>query len=276
MTDLSVFRALFAWQTWAVFWRHVRVYGRTWKTGILPPVFEPLVFFVAFGVGLREYVTGLTWEGVALSYTAYVAPALVAYSAFTTSFYESLYSSYVRMFYQRTWDGMLATQIELPHIWWAEALFAGARGAANSSIVMLVLVALGLCGVLPELSLAWLWLVPAFAWLAGVSFAAFGLLFTVTVPGIQHMNYPVFMVGVPLGLFSETYFPIPETPRLLRILSDINPVACFARLMRHMLLAGDPVAHMLPALLSTLALLLLCAPVGLKLMRRRVLEQADP
>src|SRR5690606_41633605 len=63
------------------------------------------------------------------------APGMMAYTAFATPYNESLYSAYVRMFYQKTWDGILATQVEIRHLLWGEILWAGFRGAANVTVV---------------------------------------------------------------------------------------------------------------------------------------------
>ncbi|MCA9629329.1 MAG: hypothetical protein KC766_16760, partial [Myxococcales bacterium] len=111
------------WRSLAVLRRNALVYLRNWRTAFFPPAMEPVVFFLAFGLGLRGYVGDLNYRGATISYATYVAPGLIAYTAFGTPFYESLYSAYVRMFYQKTWDGILATQVELPHLVWGEILW---------------------------------------------------------------------------------------------------------------------------------------------------------
>ena len=50
--NANVFRPAFDWQSHAVLGRHLRVHLRNWHTAALPPVFEPLVMLLAFGVGL--------------------------------------------------------------------------------------------------------------------------------------------------------------------------------------------------------------------------------
>ena len=77
--------------------------------------------------------------GHEVEYGTYVAPGLLAYTSFSSSFFEGLYGSYIRMFYQKTWDGMLGTQLELRHILWGEIIWAGCRGGMNATVVMVVL-----------------------------------------------------------------------------------------------------------------------------------------
>jgi lipooligosaccharide transport system permease protein len=119
--------------------RNAKVYMRNWKTAFLPPAMEPVIFFMAFGMGLGAYIGMMSYEGHGVEYGTYVAPGLLAYTTFSSSYFEGLYGSYIRMFYQKTWDGMLGTQLELRHILWGEIIWAGCRGGMNATVVMVVL-----------------------------------------------------------------------------------------------------------------------------------------
>lgn len=262
--------AIADWRSRAVLFRNARVYLRNWKTAFFPPAFEPLIFFVAFGLGLGSYVGSLDYAGKAVDYASWVAPGLLTYAAFTTSFYEGLYSSYVRMFYQKTFDGILVTQVDMRHIVWGEVLWCGLRGMMNGIVVSVVLVACVALDLL-DVSLVGLLFVPLLAFVVGWAFGAFALVFTALVPSIDHMNYPVFVVGVPLSLLSNTYFPVPRESALVRLLLDLNPVYHFVGAARALLLGG-PVLPALAALtLSTAGFLVLMITLAHRLMHRRVL-----
>ena len=263
---------LLDWRTWRVFRRNAKVYLRNWRTAFLPPAMEPVIFFVAFGMGLGMYVGSMTYADQAVSYTAYVAPGLLAYTAFSTPFFEALYSAYVRMFYQKTWDGILATQVEMQHIVWGEITWAGARGFMNASVVSVVLVGFHLLG---WVDLAWytLPLLMPIAFLAGWAFAAFALIFTALVPAIDHMNYPVFLIGIPLGLISNTYFPVHSEHPILNGLIQLNPVYHLAETYRAVLLSGAPNGHLIGLVLTITATLIICATVAQRLLKRRVLGE---
>ena len=131
---MTALLAVFDWRSIAVLRRNALVYFRNWKTAFFPPAMEPVIFFIAFGIGLGTYVGSLMYDGEEVAYATWVAPGLLAYTAFSTPFFEGLYASYVRMFYQKTWDGILATQVEIHHIVWGEILWAGARGGMNTAI----------------------------------------------------------------------------------------------------------------------------------------------
>src|SRR5690606_18081439 len=139
--------------------------------------------------GLGGYVGYIGFRDASVAYSSWVAPGLLAYTAFGTPFFEGLYSAYVRMFYQKTWDGILATQVEIEHIVWGEILWSGLRGAMNTTLVALVL---GVFHGLGAIEIAWPFLLflPIVAGLVGCVFGAFALLFTAIVPSIDHMNYP--------------------------------------------------------------------------------------
>lgn len=266
-------RALFAfadWRSWAVFRRNTRVYFRNWKTAFFPPAMEPVIYFLAFGLGLAGYVGTLGWQGRELAYPQFIAPGLLAYTAFGTPFFESLYAAYVRMFYQKTWDGILATQVELEHLIWGEVLWAGARGAMNSGVVAIVLGAFHLAGVI-ELEWGWLFVLPLVCGLVGCTFAALGLLFTAIVPSIDHMNYPTFLVGIPISLMSNTFFPVQPESVALQVVIRLNPVYHLAETARALLVGGDVAISALWLVGTTLGWMLVLVPIVMRRMRRRVL-----
>lgn len=261
----------FDWRARAVLGRNARVYLRNWRTAFLPPAFEPIVFFLALGFGLGGLVGPITVGDRTVDYASFVAPGLVAYTGFTTPFYEALYSAYVRMFYQKTWMGILVTQVELEHIVWGEILWAAVRGAMNGAVVCVAMVILSALGVV-SVQLPWLLALPPLCFVAGLLFGAFGLVFTTLVPSIDHMNYPVFLVGWPLSLVSNTVFPVPAERTWVRVLMELNPLYHLAETSRSLLLLGTPGRH-LPMLLGETALLLTgTVLVVQRLARRKVLS----
>ncbi|MFW5875245.1 MAG: ABC transporter permease [Myxococcota bacterium] len=264
--------ALLDWRSWAVLRRNGLVYLRNWRTAFVPPAFEPLVFFVALGLGLSGYVGALEYGGREISYPTYVAAGILSYTCFTTPYYEGLYSAYVRMFYQKTWDGILATQVELRHILWGEILWAGARGMLNAFVVALVLGAVHAVGLI-DIRWWWLPLLPPLGMVAGWSFAALSLIFTAIVPSIDHMNYPVFLIGMPLSLVSNTYFPMPTEYPAVKVIALINPVYHLSETFRGALVGG-PIAPSLIGLGLTVAgYLVVLNTIAQRLMRRRVLGE---
>ena len=264
--------ALFDWRSYSVLRRNALVYLRNWKTAFFPPAMEPVVFFLAFGLGLGGYVGTLMYAERSVDYATWVAPGLVAYTSFSTPFFEALYSSYVRMFYQKTWDGILATQVELRHIVWGEILWAGVRGLMNATLVALVL---GVFELLDVIEIRWWFLpvLPLIGCVAGWTFAAFGLIFTALVPAIDHMNYPVFLVGIPLGLVSNTYFPVESDNPVIATAVQLNPVYHLSETCRALLVGGDVATHAIGLALTAGVLLIVCSILAQRFMRKRLLGE---
>src|SRR3954468_15267968 len=165
------------WQSRAILGRHVRVHLRNWHTATLPPVCEPLIMLLAFGVGLGTQMGAILWGGQSFDYLHYLAPGILAYTAFMSSFFQSLFGAYIRMHFQKSWEGQLTTQVRLEHVVWGEALWAATLATAYAVLVCLVLAGFSLAGTLP-LHWEWLPLALPLMFLASLAFATIGLFFT--------------------------------------------------------------------------------------------------
>jgi lipooligosaccharide transport system permease protein len=264
----TTFIPAFAWQSRAILGRHWRVHLRKWHTALLPPVMEPLIMLLAFGVGLGSQMTALTWGGMPVDYLTYLGPGILAYTAFMTAFFQSLFSAYVRMHFQKSWEGQLTSQVRLEHVVWGEAFWAASMATAYAAMVCVVLVAFGLAG---KLDLHWLWLVTTLPllFLAALAFSAIGLLFTATLPSMDHMGLPFFLVIMPIGFASSTYFPLPDVAGLNQIAS-INPLHHLAEGLRWLLIAGTWTWHLAAAAGLCVLMLLILIPIDLRLLRKRV------
>ena len=262
--------AAFEWQSRAVMNRHLRLYMNGWHIKVLPPALEPVTMLFAFGLGLGAYVSGIEWRGREVSYLSFVAPGMLAYAAFMTPFFQALYSSFIRMHYQRTWEGQLTTQIEMRHVVWGELLWAAVLGTLYATIVALVLALFCAFGVL-TLDLVRLPLIIPLAFVAGCAFAAIGLLFTGIVPTIDHINLPVFLVVLPLGFASATYFPLGH-PVLIAI-ATVNPLYHLAEGLRGLLLDDAALYHLLALVVLCLAIIAILVPFDMRLLRKRVLGE---
>ncbi|MDX2186448.1 MAG: ABC transporter permease [Opitutaceae bacterium] len=263
-----LFRPSFEWQSRAVLMRHVRVHLRNWHTAALPPVFEPLVMLLAFGVGLGGQINALHWRGEPIDYMTFLAPGILAYTAFMTAFFQSLFSAYMRMHYQKSWEGQLTTQVRLEHVVWGEMLWAATLATAYAVIVCLVLLGFGAFGAL---DLQWQWLPVAIPLLfhAAVGFAAVGLYFTAILPSMDHMGLPFFLLILPVGFTSNTYFPLPEHPVFDWVVA-VNPLYHLAEGVRNLLITGTPTLHLVASFGLCTVMVALLLPLDMRLLRKRV------
>ena len=265
---MNPFTPSLQWQSRAILCRHLRVHLRNWHTATLPPVCEPLVMLLTFGIGLGRQMGEISWNGRSVDYLHYLAPGILAYTAFMSSFFQSLFGAYIRMHFQKSWEGQLTTQVRLEHVVWGEALWAATLATAYAVIVCFVLAGFGFAG---KLTLHWQWmpLVIPVLFFAALAFSAVGLYFTAILPSIDHMSLPFFLVIMPIGFASSTYFPLPDVP-WLNAIAQLNPLHQLSEGVRRILLTGEVHASLAATIGLSLLILLLLIPIDMRLLRKRV------
>lgn len=193
-------------RVWTVWLRNKDVFMKTYKVNFLPPFIEPLLYLFALGFGLGHFVG--TIEGI--SYPQYIAPALISISIMNSAFFECTYGSYVRMYYQKTFDAIIATPLSIEEVITGELLWGGTRSLIYASIMLIVLSALRL------IALPYSLLIIPFSFAAGFLFATIGMCFTAITPNINALSYPTFLFITPMFLFSGTFFPLSLLPEPLQ------------------------------------------------------------
>lgn len=206
--------------------RNLTVYRKNWKVSFLPPLLEPLFYLLAFGVGLSALVGSVPYEGRQISYIQFIAPALISVSIMYNAFFETTYSSYVRMYYQKTFDAMMSTPLSLEEIITGEIFWGATKSVIASTIMLAVISAFGLISF-PE----GLLIVPL-AFLGGLAFGSVGMLFTGMVANIDQFNLPIFLLVTPMFLFSGTFFPLDTLPEWARQLAMVLPLTHLVEIVR--------------------------------------------
>lgn len=215
-----------SWRFRHVWFRNLITYRRIWKVNFLVPLLEPGFYILAFGLGFSGLIGGVDYAGRQLSYTQFMAPALVATACMWNAFFETTYTSFVRMHYQKTFDGMLATPLSLEEIIVAEITWAASKAAAAVALMLAILIPLGYArfpGALMCIPLALV---------GGLAFAAIGMFFTGIIPTIDMFNLPIFLFITPMFLFSGTFFPVSGIPDWACILSLLFPLYHLVELTR--------------------------------------------
>ncbi|MBN1133602.1 MAG: ABC transporter permease [Methanosarcinaceae archaeon] len=185
-----------------VWLRNKDVFMKTLKLNFLPPFLEPLLYLFALGFGLGMFVE--TIEGV--SYARFIAPALVSVTIMYASFFECTYGSYVRMYYQKTFDAIIATPLSIEDVIAGELLWGATRSCINACIMLPVIAAFGLIELPHSL------LIIPFSLLGGLVFASIAMCFTAIIPNINSLSYPTTLFITPMFLFSGTFFPLSVLP----------------------------------------------------------------
>ena len=251
-----------SYRIWLVWLRNFDVFMKTYMVNFIPPLVEPLFYLVGLGFGLGGFVR--PQEG--LRYIAFIAPALVAVSMMYSSFFECTYASYVRMYFQKTFDAIIATPVNLEEVIAGEILWGATKSFINSTIVLLVVLVFGL--ITSPLAL----LIPPLAFLVGVLFASIAMCFTAIIPNIDSFNYPSFLYITPMFILSGTFFTITGMPHALQLFAKIFfPLYHAVALTR-----GLALGRIHSSLLFNLGWILVFIPIffvgAINLMRRRLIK----
>lgn len=248
-----------------VWHRNVLVYRRIWMVNFMVPLLEPLFYLLAFGIGFSGLIGEVHYASQEISYVAFIAPALLATAIMFNSFYETTYASFVRMYYQKTFDAMLATPLSLEEVITGEIVW-GATKSVMAAALMLVVVSLFGLVRFPE----GLMILPL-AFLGGMAFGAAGMYVTGVTPSIDMFNLPIFLFITPLFLFSGTFFPVSSLPAWGQAVALLSPLYHLVELSR-LAVMGRMEAG---ALTSLTYLILFCAlffHLAVRAMRRRLIK----
>ena len=250
------------YRVWKVWRRNFDVFMKTIRVNFLPSLLEPILYLLALGFGLGVFVQNI--EGV--PYIKFIAPALVAISVMYGSFFECTFASFVRMYFQKTFDAIIATPVSVEEVIAGELLWGATRATINSTTVLAVVAAFGL------ISSPLFLLVPLLAFLGGLMFASIAMCFTAVASNIDFFNYPSFLLITPMFLLSGTFFPISTLPLPAQTAAQVLlPLTHIVNLTRGLILG-----RIEPLLLLSLAWIIIVTPIffvlSINLMKKRLIR----
>jgi len=190
------------YRVWMVWHRNFDVFTKTIAVNFLPSLLEPILYLLAFGFGLGGFIPSIRGQ----SYISFIAPALVAISVMNGSFFECTFASFVRMYFQKTFDAIVATPVSVEEVVAGEILWGATRATINTTIVLAVVAAFGLIS-----SPLFLLVIP-FAFFGGLMFASMAMCFTSVAPNIDFFNFPSFLFLTPMFFLCGTFFPLTSLP----------------------------------------------------------------
>ncbi|HEV58622.1 MAG TPA: ABC transporter [Phycisphaerales bacterium] len=207
---------------YSVWFRHMRVYTRHLVSNGLPPFLEPLIFLGGIGLGLGHYIGEM--EG--MPYIEFLATGLLVTAAMWTSAFECTYGTFIRLEFEKVYDGMLAAPITANNLIVGEILWAGTKGLFFSFAVLCVLTVFRIVHWPNALA------APLLGFATGVMFGALSLLVTSFVRTINHFNF--YMTGLlsPMFFFSGVVFPVDQLPAVVRPFAEAVPLTHSTRLVR--------------------------------------------
>ena len=157
--------------------RNYITYRSAWKlflTGFLEPVF----YLFSIGVGVGALIDSFEFNGEQIPYAAFVAPGMLAASAFNGALLDSTYNVFFKLKYDKLYDQMLATPLTTGDVARGEITWGLIRGSAYSA-----------------------------AFLIAFAFSAVCMALTTYMKSFQDFD-KITLAQLPLFLFSATVFPV--------------------------------------------------------------------
>lgn len=219
---------------YGVWTRELTVFKRLWASTTFASIVEPTVYLLAFGFGLGALITSVN----GYSYIEFVGTGSVATAVLFSSVFAGMFNTFVKRVYQKTYEGVLSTPVDVSELVTAEAIWIAAKAGVYGCAPLLVAMCFGL-------SPSWGMLaVPFIGFLTGLGFAFLGQWLSGVVPSIDSFNYVTSALITPLFLVAGTFFPISGLPAWVQALSQFNPLYHCVQLVRDAVFGWQPLADL--------------------------------
>jgi lipooligosaccharide transport system permease protein len=235
------------------------VYTKLYKTSFALNFAEPALYLVAMGFGLGAFVKDI--HGV--PYVKFIAPGIIASSSMFAAVYECTYGTYIRMTFQKTFDAILATPVNLDDLVAGELVWGATKSVIFGITIAIVIALFGLVDS-PLIVLT----IP-FIFLCGLIFAELSIMFAAVVPGIDSFSYFYTLFMTPLFLFSGIFFPLDALPPVVSDLAFFTPLYHLVNICRAF--SSGSLTHAFGSIVWLTVVVLALAPLPFRLMRRRVI-----
>src|SRR3989337_3444774 len=233
-----------SWRAYRVWQRNRDSYMRFYKANILGNLGEPLMYLFGMGIGIGSYL-GLI-EGV--SYMDFIAPGLIMRVAMYSASFECTFGAFTRMAEQKTYDGILATPLNVGDLVAGEILWGATKSLIGGSVMLFVIYLAGLMKTSILMLLPMLLLI----FIIGLLFSSLSLTFTALCPSYDFFNYFFTLILAPMFFFSGIFFPLSNFPAWVKIVSNLMPLTHAVNISRYFL-SNVNYSHILSSTLVLIA-----------------------
>ena len=240
----------------------MRVYTRHLLSNGFPPFVEPLVFLAGIGLGLGKYITE-SMEG--MRYIEYLGTGLLVTSAMFTAAFECTFGTFIRLEFEKVYDGMLAAPVTAGEVIIGEIIWAGTKGLFFSFAVLCILTAFGIVHLPYSLAAPFIGLITA------IMFAVLSLFITSFVKTINHFNFYFTGFISPMFFFSGVVFPISNLPGFIQPFAEVIPLTHSVRLTRAVC-SGDCRLSLLLDLLYVIVFTIVVGFFAIKRLKKRLVN----
>lgn len=203
--------------------REIINFSSFWSSTAFSSTVEPTVYLLAFGFGIGSLVSRV--QG--MSYIEFVGTGTVATAVMFSSVFATMFGTFVKREFQRTYDAILAAPVDAEELVTGEVLWVSVRAGVFGTMPLLVAMAFGLDPSWGMLT------VPLIGFVTGFGWACFGVLVSAVLSSIDHFSYVTSIVITPVMLVAGTYFPLSGLPGWAQVAGNLNPLYHCVELVRH-------------------------------------------
>ncbi|MEW5814417.1 MAG: ABC transporter permease [Spirochaetota bacterium] len=218
----------------SVWYRHIRVYTKNLISNVFPTFLEPLIFLAGIGLGLGRYIVQMN----SIPYIQFLASGLLVTAAMFTSAFECTFGTFIRLEFDKVYDGMLAAPITANNLLVGEIIWAGSKGFFFTFSVLIVITVFDILPVQNSYS------TPLVGFFTGAMFASLSLFITSFVTNINHFNFYFSGFISPMFFFAGVVFPVENLPKWMRPAAEILPLTHPVRITRGISLGNLEWTHL--------------------------------
>jgi len=178
--------------------------------------------------------------------------------------YECTYGTYIRMTFQKTFDAILSTPVNLEDLVAGELMWGASKSVFYGTVIMTTISLFGLVD-----SALILFVIPVL-FVSGLLFAQLSMICAALVPGIDSFNYYYTLFMTPMFLFSGIFFPLDSLPRIVSQIAFFTPLYHLANICRS--LSSGHVSGIVSGGLWLCIAALILSPLPFRLMRQRIIK----
>jgi len=214
------------WAVHCVWLRYFDVFRRSLVYYLVTTFTEPILYLLAFGLGVGSLIGTVTVNGVDVPYRRFVFAGIIGQTVLFQGFFEAAYGGFVRMYYQRIFSAMAVTPITLSEVLWGELLWDASKATLAALVVTLIGVATGDFPATAPLA------VLPLAFFAALLFAGMGLTVAARARTIEEISYPQYLLVFPMFLFCGVFYPVENLPEPVQFAAWALPLTSVNSLVR--------------------------------------------
>ncbi|MCX8207722.1 MAG: ABC transporter permease [Methanothrix sp.] len=213
---------------YSIIWSDLVTLKRRWARYLLTTVVSPLLYLMAFGLGLGR---GISMNG--MSYLEFVIPGIIALTAMNASFNGAGIRLNVDRLYFRSFDESLMAPVSDISLLIGRSMIGLVRGLISSSAFILLALAIA-----PSMRIKPVFFVVLL--MTCMTFASMGVLAALLARTHEDMAMFSSLILMPMTFLGGTFFSLSQVPAWLRFALYILPLTHSSACLRAAAL-GQPV-----------------------------------